>query len=29
MLMSELFTNGIDTIEKETKLYGIINLVTT
>jgi hypothetical protein len=27
--MSELFTNGVDTIERETKLYGIKNLVKT
>jgi hypothetical protein len=25
--MNELFTYGVDTIEKKTKLYGITNLV--
>ncbi len=25
--MNELFTYGFDTIEKETKLYGITNLI--
>jgi len=27
--MNELFTYGVDTIERETKLYGVKKLVTT